>query len=126
MSKLSRSLAVVDCATREVTFDPQITVGTGYQVVVGDWVLVSVTCECEGEGEGEGGGGEGEEEREEEIEGVRPLREKEMEGKVTSLGKGSSVHLMGSHSLCMGVWGGGVCGCVWVCVCVCVKNRTEE
>lgn len=87
ISKLSRSLAVVDCATREVTFDPQVCVGTGYRPQTGDWVIVevkSVTCEsCDGEADEDEEG-----EEEEEVEYVQPLREREIEGHVTSLSQG--------------------------------------
>ena len=74
ISKISRTLAVVDCATTEVTFDPQLYTGTGYRYETGDWVSVGVRV-------GEGGEGE-------EVEFVHPLREKEVEGTVTSLSRG--------------------------------------
>ena len=68
---------MVDCATCEVTFDPQVFSGTGYRYETGDWVSVGVRV---GEEEGE--------EEEEEVEFVKPLREKEVKGQVTSLGRG--------------------------------------
>lgn len=87
ISKLSRSLAVVDCATREVTFDPQLYVGTKYRPQTGDWVMVEVKSVIGESGDGEANEDE-EGEEEEEVEYVRPLRERETEGQVTSLGQG--------------------------------------
>jgi hypothetical protein len=75
ISKISRTLAVVDCSTSEVTFDPQLYCGTGYRYETGDWVTVGVRL--------------GEEEEEDgEVEFVRPLREKEVEGVITSMSRG--------------------------------------
>ena len=81
ISKLSRSLAVVDCATREVTFDPRACVSVKYQLQTGDWVTVEVK-NVNG-GTGDGGTGE-----REEVEYVQPLREREVEGQVTYLSQG--------------------------------------
>lgn len=79
ISKLSRSLAVVDCATREVTFDPRACVGVKYRLQTGDWVMVEVRSVNGGTGDG------GTEEGEGEVEYVQPLREREVEGQVTFL-----------------------------------------
>ena len=82
---MSRTLAAIDCATREVTFDPQLHRGCGYRMEVGDWVMVGVVSV-----RGEEGEGEGEEEGEGEVvEYVRPLREREVEGQVTSVSHSS-------------------------------------
>ena len=95
VSKLSQSLAIVDCATREMTFDPQCVIAAGYRPQVGDWVMIGVKIVSLGGGEqgrergneGRGSrGGNGEEEMvREEVEYVSPLREKETEGEVTFL-----------------------------------------
>ena len=75
----------MDCATRELTFDPEYCNANGYWPRTGDWVAVGVRRVVVGGGEEEREGG-GEEE--EEVEDVRPLREKETEGQVTALGQG--------------------------------------
>lgn len=84
ISKLSNTLAIVDCGTEEVTFDPQAVVAMGYKPQASDWVSISVRRYCEGGEEGE----EEEEAEEEEVVEVKPLREKEVEGEVTSFGQG--------------------------------------
>ena len=71
ISKISETLAVVDCATSELTFDPQCHSGWFES---GDWVSVGVRV---------GGCDEGEE-----VEFVQPLREKEVKGQVTTIGRG--------------------------------------
>lgn len=83
ISKLSNTLAIVDCGTGEVTFDPQAVVAMGYKPQAGDWVSISVRIYCE-----RGEEGEEEEAEEEEVVEVKPLREKEVEGEVTSFGQG--------------------------------------
>ena len=82
ISKLSRSLAVVDCATREVTFDPRACVHIKYLLQTGDWVMVEMKSVNGGSGDG------GTEEGEGEVEYVQPLREREVEGQVTFLSQG--------------------------------------
>ena len=73
ISRISRTLAVVDCATSEVTFDPRCYSGGGCKYEKGDWVTLEVRVRGE---------------EDEEVEFVKPLREKETEGKITSLGRG--------------------------------------
>lgn len=81
-----------------MTFDPQCFTGPGYGFETGDWVTMVMRWRVEerdeeeggedGEEEEEGDWEEEEEERgEEEVESVRPLREKEVEGRVTSVGR---------------------------------------
>ena len=77
----------MDCATRELTFDPEFCDVTGYRPQTGDWVMVGVRRVIVGEGE-EGREEESDDEEGEEVEEVRPLRERETEGQVTSLGQG--------------------------------------
>ena len=76
----------MDCATRELTFDPECCDVMGYRPRTGDWVMVGVRRVMVGEGE-EVREGESDDD-EEEVEEVRPLREKETEGQITSLGQG--------------------------------------
>ena len=74
-----------------MTFDPQAVVVMGYKPQAGDWVSISVRRYCESgqEGEEEERAVEEEEEGgEEEVVEVKPLREKEVEGEVTSFGQG--------------------------------------
>ena len=78
---MSQSLAIVDCATSEMTFDPQLYGGTGNRFETGDWVMMGVVSVRVSDEEGEG------EEDLEEVEYVRPLRERETEGQIISVGR---------------------------------------